>query len=120
MTTNQDLVTRVHEFGESCRNKNSLFASNIRTVVLSMLEYDKPLQDASRDELLALSGIGHSNVDYLLRVLKGEEVKSVVEEVPTVRPPIQTRYYGPRSVESGNFDGSWDNSVRNLEDREDR
>ena len=116
MVTNQDLVVKVNEFMEEVKRKNGLLAANVGTAILSMLEYERPLQYATRDQLLALKGIGPSNVDYLLRILRGEEAKSVVADVPTVRP-YRGQYHERIGPESGNFDGSWDNSVRILEDK---
>lgn len=116
MSTNEELIIQVHEFIQSVRRKNSGQVGPLETALLSMLIYDKPLEGATRDELLAMKGIGPVNVGYILRILKGEGVAAVVLDVPSTRSFRPYRMNESIS-EKTNWEGGLDNAVRIIEDK---
>ena len=95
MSTNQDLVERVREFADKVRNKNPHLALNVGNAITPLQEYQQPLQEANREQLLKLKRVGPSNVDYLLRVFSGEEIKKIVANVPTVHRSKQYHEHKP-------------------------
>lgn len=64
---------------------------------------------------MGIRGVGKSNIDYVMRILKGEDVSAVAADVP------ERRNYGERQPRANypdrdNWNGSWDNTVRRIED----
>lgn len=114
-SNNTTLVERVVHFQTAVRRKNRSLASNLARTFLPLLEYNKPLESAARKELLGINGIVPKNVDYLLRIFQGEDIESVVNDVPEVWniSPRKSRDYPPR--ETDEWDGSWDNARRGYE-----
>lgn len=112
---NKAIVERTFDFAVAVREKNSAIATALQRATIPMLEYRKPLASISRGELLKFKGIGPATVGFLERIIAGEDIETVVAEVPKiVRSPRQppSEY---QSRDRGNWDGSWDNSVRHVE-----
>src|SRR3989344_542173 len=65
---NRSLVEEVYNFQKGIKNKNPILALSISNTFLPLLEYRRHLEQASKEDLLSLKGIGHSSVDYLLRI----------------------------------------------------
>ncbi len=111
---NRALVERVFEFQNAVKRKSAPLASRISSTLIPLLEYAGSLETASPEELLKISGIGPSTVTYFTRIFRGEDITSVVKDVPRVIIVKNTRAYS-QTKDTGNWDGSTDNAVRIYE-----
>ena len=116
---NRSLVEEVYNFQKGIKNKNPILALSISNTFLPLLEYRRHLEQASKEDLLSLKGIGHSSVDYLLRIFKREDIESIVNDVPMVHKISTVVYnqYKPIETNSQSFysDNAWDNAVKVYE-----
>ena len=115
MTTNRQFVERVYEFTQALRRKSPMLVPHLNNAIISLLEYEDSLASASRRDLMGLRGINGRNVDYLLRIFRGENVSGIADDVPYRPISRKTRSAAP-GQDRGNWDGSWDNAVRSYEE----
>jgi len=116
---NKSLVEKVYNFQERIKNKNITLASSITKAILPLLEYKRRLEQASKEDLLRLKDIGSSSVDYLLRIFKGENIESIVNDVPIIHriatPGIYNQYKPIETSQSFYSDNAWDDAVKVYE-----
>jgi len=122
---NKDFVEKVYIFQEKIKSKNRALASSFDRTFLDMLEYKGLLCCASRDDLLKIRGVGHKNVDYLLRIFKGENIESIVKDAPKAAngdDKYTTKRivaYQPEPAEAEDLEyyskNHWDNVVKAYE-----
>lgn len=83
---NQKLAELLFELQQATRSVNSPFSKAIERAIMSTLDCNKLVSTLPRDEILKLSGFNNSNIDFVVRLIVGESVTSVAEEVPVVTP----------------------------------
>ena len=112
---NKTIIERIFAFGTAVRGKNDAIAAALQRATITLLEYTRPLAEASRDELLDIKGIGPATAEYIHRIITGEDIDSVIADVPKIvrKPQGRPSHYQPK--DRGNWDGSWDNSIRQIE-----
>jgi hypothetical protein len=79
------IVERVFQFAAALRTRNSVVARAFERAMIPLLEYRRPLEAASQQDLLRMSGIGPETVQFIQRIIAGEDVASLVAEVPEKR-----------------------------------
>jgi len=112
---NKLVVERIFELQRAIRGKNNATAFALQRAIVPLLEYPKPLAELQRNALMALKGVGQKSVDLILRVIGGEAVDTIAANVPVVVKEPQRSPTSRSAPELGNWDGSWDNSVRAIE-----
>ena len=81
---NAKIAELLFEFQLATRSVNSPFSKAIERAILVALEYQKPLTSLSRNEMLKLNGFNQSNIDLVIRIINGESVVSVAQDVSAV------------------------------------
>lgn len=112
---NKLIVERIFAFAIAVRGRNDAIALALQRATIPLLEYGGPLISASRDDLLGIAGIGPTTVQFIQRIIAGEDIDAVVAKVPRIQRNPQQRPSNYQSKDRGNWDGSWDNAVRRLE-----
>lgn len=115
MADNNHIIERIFLFSKTVQSKNDAIATAINKAAIPLLEYPKPLSDASHAQLLKIKGIGPKTIEYIERIIAGDEIECIVEDVPQIERIPQQRPSHYESPDRGNWDGSWDNSVRQVE-----
>ena len=114
MQANNDLIERVYKFGVEVKKRNYVIANSIDKTVIPLLEYEGSLADATKEEVAGMKGVGPKAAYYISRILSGENVEKILEEVPYL--PRAMKNYGRQTPQdSGEFSGSWDNAVGRVE-----
>lgn len=116
MKTNNELVAEIYELGLAVAKRNSTMGSNIAKVIIPLLKYDGDLNEATKEDLLLVKGLGETTVGYISRVLGGEDIALIVADVPK-KLRIRERFTGRHNPyqDRGEFNGVLDNVVRALE-----
>ncbi len=109
------LVERVFELQRAIQGKNDVTAQALQRAIIPLLEYRKPLAAVKREALLALDGVGPKAVDLIQRVIGGEPIETIAASVPTIVRKPQGWPSSRTAPDRGNWDGSWDNSVKAVE-----
>lgn len=116
---NSSIIERIYAFVAAVSKKNGTVAGSVNRAIIPLLEYERPLESASQEDLLSLGGIDEYTVQFIQRVIGGEDIESVVADVEKSvkvdRKSIHQRSQS-QSDDSGEYNGSWDNAVRTLED----
>jgi len=112
---NKVIVERVFQLQTAVQGKNIGTALALRRAIVPLLQYRKPLTSAKPQALLALDGIGPKVVGLIERVIAGESVNAIAASVPSIPTIPQRRAGSGGAAERGNWDGSWDNTVRTVE-----
>jgi len=89
MSTNSDLVERIFQFRLVAGKRDGLIAAHIDRALIHLLEYEHDLSKANRQELLAIKGVAITTVDYIQRVIAGEDIIEIAADVHT-RPNIRS------------------------------
>jgi hypothetical protein len=112
---NKTIIERLFAFQVAVRGRNDAIAAALERATIPLLEYPRPLAQAAHHELLNIKGVGAQTVTFIERVIAGEEIDRVVADVPKIvrKPQERPTQYQPK--DRGNWDGSWDNTVRQLE-----
>lgn len=113
---NKLIVERVFQLEAAIRYKNTILASALRRAILPLLEYRHSLSTVTHKTLLALDGVDRAAVPYIQRVIAGEDLEAIAANVPERKRHTSTGGGGSRVPDSGDWDGSWDNIVRIIED----
>jgi len=112
---NKLIVERIFELQRAVRTKNDATALALQRAIIPLLEYRKPLASITTEALLALDGVGPKAVDLIQRVIAGETVDAIAVSVPTIVRKAEGAPSSRTAPDRGNWDGSWDNSVRAVE-----
>lgn len=112
---NQSLIERVFEFQQAITIKNSSLTSTISKSIIQLLEYKKSLRRTSKKKLMEMEGIGPKTADYLMRVFQGEDIESIVRDVPKIERIHVPPKRGGGSCDPAPYNGSWDNTVKVYE-----
>ena len=112
---NRLLAERVFELQRAIRGKNDATAMALQRAIVPLLEYAKPLAGMKRDALLRLDGVSEKSVDLILRVIAGETVDAIAASVPAIVRKPQGWPSSRVAQDRGNWDGSWDNTIKTLE-----
>ena len=112
---NKCVVERLFQLQVAVQSKNTAVASAFQRATISLLEYGKPLAAATKEDLLSLKGIGPGTVPLIQRLIAGEDIEAIVADVPTMAKVPRGSPTSYVSRDRGNWDGSWDNSVRSVE-----
>ena len=101
---NKLIVERIFAFASAVRRRNDTIAQVLLRATIPLLEYSHPLQSASRDDLLGIAGIGPATVQFIQRIIAGEDIDTVVAEVPE----IQKHSSGPRYRPTESKENTWE------------
>ena len=112
---NKTIIERIFAFQVAVRGKNDAIAAALQRATIPLLEYPRPLAQASRHDLLDINGVGPATVAFIQRIIAGEDIDCVVADVPKIVHKPQERPTQCQSKDKGNWNGSWDNTVRQLE-----
>ena len=115
MIDNKSLVEKVYLFGKEVSRKNAVMGAQIGKAVIPLLKYEKTLDSISEEDLNKITGVTKRIVPYLVRIFKGESASLIINKIPE-RIAYRPIVYARQSLDSGNFDGSWDNLVRAYEE----
>ena len=115
MGGNHSIIERIFVFSKAVQTKNDAIATALNRAAIPLLEYSKPLVGATREQLLSIKGVGPKTIEYIERIIAGDEIETVLEIVPEIQRLPQQRAAHYESPDRGNWDGSWDNTVRQLE-----
>lgn len=99
---NQKLAELLFELQKATRSINSPFSKAIERAIMSSLACKKPISSMSRDEILKLTGFNDSNIDFVIRIMEGESIASVAQEVVVVTPKgiVKRGVTGPQNMYS--------------------
>ncbi|MCK0505853.1 hypothetical protein [Aromatoleum anaerobium] len=97
---NQKLAELLFQLQQATRSINSPFSKAIERAIISTLDCKKPLSNLPRDEILKLSGFNTSNITFVDRIIGGESVAFVSEDVPVVTPKeaLKRGVTGPQNL----------------------
>ena len=115
MATNNDLVEKIHEFGVEAMKRNSAVGSSIQHAVIGLLQYEGVLADVAKEDVSEIKGVGAKAVPYISRIISGEDIKDILEEIPYLSGNRRYAKPGRGLQDSGEFSGSWDNAVSRIE-----
>ncbi len=115
MATNNDLVEKIHKFGIGAKKRNCYVGNSIEHAILALLQYEGTLEGATKEDISKIKGVGPKAVPYISRIISGESIKEVLEEIPYLSGNRRYARPGNRLQDSGNWDGSWDNAVGRVE-----
>jgi hypothetical protein len=113
---NRPIVERIFELQRAIHAKNDAMAMALQRAIIPLLECPTSLASVTREDLLALDGVGPKTVDLIQRLIAGEAVEAVAASVPTIVRNPQGWPSSRSAPDRGNWDGSWDNSVRSIEE----
>lgn len=82
---NQKIIEKSYILQMHLREKNPVLANALERATIPLLEYEKPLANASRQDLLRIKGIGTVSTDLLMRIIAGEHVYQIFRSVPVQR-----------------------------------
>ena len=119
---NRKLIERLAEFQQAVSVKDPHLAGRITMIYVPLLEYKGCLDEASVGDISSVKGdgktgrgISEEGAEYLVRVFSGEDIQSVVEDVPVNkirRNPVRQATLS----DNGDFNGSFENVARAYED----
>ncbi len=115
MGDNHSIIERLFRFSKAVQSKNDAIATALIRAAIPLLEYKKSLVDATREQLLSIKGVGPKTIEYIEQIIAGDEIETVLEKVPEIRRVPQQRAAHYESPDRGNWNGAWDNTVRQLE-----
>lgn len=89
LQANSELIEKVYEFEQTLRQKNRPLATRISKALIPLLEYEGTLQEITSKELFAIRAVGQEGAKYLLRVLQGDDIASIIADIPTWQKPYR-------------------------------
>ena len=79
---NSTIIEKIYKLQLAIRPKNAMIANALEKATIPLLEYKKPLKDATKSELIKIKGIGSSSADQILKIISGDNIHNIVKEVP--------------------------------------
>ena len=79
---NKTIIEKIYKLHLAIRPKNAMIANALEKATIPLLEYEKPLKDATKTELIKIKGIGPSSADQILKIINGDNIHNIVKEVP--------------------------------------
>jgi endonuclease III-like uncharacterized protein len=79
--TNREIIEKIYKLQMIVRTKNATVANALEKSTLHLLEYSKPLEGASKSELLKIKGVGPGTVEYILSISEGKSVFEVSKNI---------------------------------------
>ncbi len=79
---NKTIIEKIYKLQLAIRLKNAMIANALEKATIPLLEYEKPLEGATKAELMAIKGIGTSSVEQILKVIGGDNIHNIVKEAP--------------------------------------
>ena len=80
--TNQEIIEKIYKLQLLLKGKNGPVASALERATIPLIENEKPLQSASRKDLLEITGIGAATADLIVKIINGEHVYDIAAAVP--------------------------------------
>ncbi|MEM2916283.1 MAG: hypothetical protein QXT19_02930 [Candidatus Woesearchaeota archaeon] len=116
---NRELITRVYELGLRVADKNRYVAARLMNSIIPLLTYNgRLLSKLKPRELAAMGCIRKENVVYVYRVLQGESIDSIAEDIPALNEtPVEQ--VAPKTSRRKKLEdsGEFHIATRTLEDR---
>ena len=81
MLSNEKIIENVYKLSMAVRLKNHMVANALEKAVPNLLVYEKNLADASKSELLKIREVGSATVDYILKIIEGENIHKIVKSI---------------------------------------
>jgi 3-methyladenine DNA glycosylase/8-oxoguanine DNA glycosylase len=78
---NQMIIEKLFKVQIALKLKNAAAASAIERATIPLLEYDAPLADLSRSELIKIKGIGTQTAELILKIVQGATQYEIVSTV---------------------------------------
>jgi len=79
---NKEIIGKIYKLNMLLKTKNGQMAAVLERSTIPLIEHEKPLASATREELMEIAGIGEVMADLILRVIKGEHVYDIAKSVP--------------------------------------
>ena len=79
---NKTIIEKIYKLQMAIRAKNAMIANALEKATIPLLEYEKPLKDATKSELVKIKGIGLSSAEQILKIIHGDNIHNIVKEVP--------------------------------------
>ena len=79
---NQTIIEKIYKLQLAIRKKNAMIANALEKSTIPLLEYQKPLESASKSDLLKIRGIGPGTVEHIIKIINGENIHKIVKEAP--------------------------------------
>lgn len=114
---NKAIIERAFQLQRAIASKNDALAMALQRAFVPLLEYRQPLGSVPVSALQATAGVGPKVADLVHRLAAGESVDAIAATVPKIARRPQGLPRSSIGVDLGNWDGSWDNSVRAVEDQ---
>ena len=80
--TNQEIIEKIYKLQLLLKGKNGPIASALERATIPLIENEKFLHTASRQDILEIDGIGEVTADLIMRIIKGEHVYDIAASVP--------------------------------------
>ena len=79
---NQAIIEKIYKLHLAIRTKNAMIANALEKATIPLLEYKKPLKDATKSELIKIKGIGSSSAEQIMKIINGDNIHNIVKEAP--------------------------------------
>jgi len=79
---NSTIIEKVYKLQLALKQKNAMIANALEKATIPLIEYDKPLESASREDLLKIKGIGTGTVEHIIKIIEGDNIHNIVKETP--------------------------------------
>ena len=79
---NKTIIEKIFKLQQAIRAKNAMIANALEKATIPLLEYEKPLKDATKNELIKIQGIGSSSAEQILKIINGDNIHNIVKEAP--------------------------------------
>jgi len=79
---NKTIIEKVYKLQLAIRKKNAMIANALEKATIPLIEYNKPLQNATKTELIKIKGIGKSSADQIIKIINGDNIHNIVKELP--------------------------------------
>jgi hypothetical protein len=115
---NKLIAEKVFHLITAIRHKNEIVARSLQSAIVGLLEHPQPLISATPETLRCVKGVGPKTVKWIARIIGGESIEAIAVDIPEWRrSPAPKSVGGSQHPDLGNWDGSWDNIVRTIEDK---
>ncbi len=75
--TNQEIIEKIYKLQLLLKGKNALIANALENATIPLIEYEKELKSASREDILKIRGIGEASVSLIMQVIEGKHVYEI-------------------------------------------
>ena len=79
---NSTIIEKIYKLQLAVRSKNAMIANALEKATIPLLEYNKPLKDATKNELIKIKGVGASSAEQILKIINGDNIHNIVKEIP--------------------------------------